>query len=655
MKKMRKFLSVMLASVMAVGMSVTSFAAFSSADAPASSTASPQITNVAKETTAMTAYSVITASDNGKGVVTYKLDDWAAEALAGKTFTIDSKSVTLVTKDASKSPVVYTVDMDNLIKGLGGFVGVLNGQKKPNNTTAKTDKNEILAAIASGDRTQTSGQYKPTSITAATGLTTTPPAAALQTATFTDLKVGYYYVEATDNENVYNPMGIAVGLVSDNNGKFTEVYAQGAVAKYTTVPLVKKQTNGDGITDVSGDYQVGDEVTYEITTHIPNYDLNKFTNPVFTLSDVLDLGLDPVKSITVKVGDAANKTWTLSETWTVSNGAFTGIVKDPNITATVGDAKDTANKKIGSKFEIQFGNAIKNTPATYLDKDVVVTYTSVLNKNALTGFDPNVNTAALKYSTTPTTTKDIEKKTYSYSFAIDGGVFGNWKENGWEVKKTGKGTYSKTTTDYIESDNAALAGAEFTIYVADTNGTDKVKYSGSDVAVRKLNPSTHATKPELKGANPYTTTADGRITFEGLDANTDYYITETKAPSGYSLNTTVVKFKFIPTYDSTTGKLASYKVNIDGTDKFEYKADDAGTPTAVTVNQGTIVKDASTGGIDVSKSDLDGTTEIKNTQLTSLPSTGGIGTTIFTIGGIIVMVAAAGLYLVSRRRSVENR
>ena len=43
--------------------------------------------------------------------------------------------------------------------------------------------------------------------------------------------------------------------------------------------------------------------------------------------------------------------------------------------------------------------------------------------------------------------------------------------------------------------------------------------------------------------------------------------------------------------------------------------------------------------------------EVKNTKLSSLPSTGGIGTTIFTIAGCLIMVTAAGLFFASRKRT----
>lgn len=45
--------------------------------------------------------------------------------------------------------------------------------------------------------------------------------------------------------------------------------------------------------------------------------------------------------------------------------------------------------------------------------------------------------------------------------------------------------------------------------------------------------------------------------------------------------------------------------------------------------------------------------EVVNTKLSTLPETGGIGTTIFTIGGCVIMIAAAGLFFASRRKSAK--
>ncbi len=44
-------------------------------------------------------------------------------------------------------------------------------------------------------------------------------------------------------------------------------------------------------------------------------------------------------------------------------------------------------------------------------------------------------------------------------------------------------------------------------------------------------------------------------------------------------------------------------------------------------------------------------TSMTDTRLASLPSTGGIGTTIFTIGGCLIMIVAAGLFFATRRKA----
>ena len=48
-----------------------------------------------------------------------------------------------------------------------------------------------------------------------------------------------------------------------------------------------------------------------------------------------------------------------------------------------------------------------------------------------------------------------------------------------------------------------------------------------------------------------------------------------------------------------------------------------------------------------------GSITIANNKGSSLPSTGGIGTTIFTIGGCLIMIIAAALFFASRRK--ENK
>ena len=51
------------------------------------------------------------------------------------------------------------------------------------------------------------------------------------------------------------------------------------------------------------------------------------------------------------------------------------------------------------------------------------------------------------------------------------------------------------------------------------------------------------------------------------------------------------------------------------------------------------------------EAELSGEAEMADTKLASLPGTGGIGTTIFTIGGCVIMIAAAGLFFATRKKA----
>ena len=157
----------------------------------------------------------------------------------------------------------------------------------------------------------------------------------------------------------------------------------------------------------------------------------------------------------------------------------------------------------------------------------------------------------------------------------------------------------------VDEDNAPLDGAEFTLYRSRTSTGDTI------------------TADELTDeVGVYTTGEDGDIEFKGLDADTPYYLTETGAPQDYSLNDAVYVIEFTDVIDNGNGTY-SYTVKINGKES-----------NTITYGQ------SATSAIE----------QIVNTRLGTLPSTGGIGTTIFTIGGCVIMVTAAGLYFATRKK-----
>ena len=156
-------------------------------------------------------------------------------------------------------------------------------------------------------------------------------------------------------------------------------------------------------------------------------------------------------------------------------------------------------------------------------------------------------------------------------------------------------TGSLTMTKYAQNGTTTLSGAGFEVFDQDNN---KLKFDRESDGVYVYNPNGSVTEVFTK--------ADGTVTVKGLECGI-YTMKETTAPDGYSLNTETKNFEI---------KLVA------GKDKAESETDI-----------------------------INGVNTINDTKLSALPSTGGIGTTIFTIAGCLIMVTAAGLFFASRKRS----
>ena len=153
----------------------------------------------------------------------------------------------------------------------------------------------------------------------------------------------------------------------------------------------------------------------------------------------------------------------------------------------------------------------------------------------------------------------------------------------------------------------ALPGAEFILY----KGSEETNREYAQVADGKL---TGWTKVKTE-ATKLISGADGKIAVEGLDADT-YYLEETKAPGGYNKLAGPVKVEISHTVtDAVT---------------------DAGAHMTHTLKQ----DNTNVGEV-----------EIENKSGTELPSTGGIGTTIFYVLGSILVIGAAVLLITKKRMS----
>ena len=249
-------------------------------------------------------------------------------------------------------------------------------------------------------------------------------------------------------------------------------------------------------------------------------------------------------------------------------------------------------------------------------KTVEVNYKAILTDDAKVNFDPHTNTVYIEYTNSPSGTanaKTEEKKTYHYTFAIDGNINGTSTTNNRKttelvkVDENGKVISTRSETEIDESkETHAGVGATFTL----TSKTDPDKV--------------------------YTaiTDEDGYMYFKGLDAG-EYTLVETVAPEGFTLDTNPHDVLISASYNAD-GTLASYTITID---------ENPGSTYTATYDNGTITKIDGTSSV----------TYIRNTRMGELPSTGGMGTYLFTIIGVVVMAGAVGAFLINRRKETDNQ
>lgn len=388
------------------------------------------------------------------------------------------------------------------------------------------------------------------------------------TATTTDtttvienLDYGYYVVYplgATDTSTA--PGNEAVKSVAS---LVSVTGADATVNMKSNYPTVVKKVN-DKIAD---DVNIGDTVTYTLTSKVP--DMTGYTSYVFNFKDTLSAGLTFKEITSVTVGSGENV---------------------QNVTAGTGDNTYTLTQD-GQNITITMNNFLASN-ANKAGQEIKVTYTATLNKDAVTGFDANKNSATVEYSNKPGT----EEKGESEPSTVD------------------VHTFNFTIFKYYLKDAAktGLANAEFELYKA--NG----EVAGDKVNIKKVTDGEYrvATSEEAAAegfkSDVIVSGNNGKVLVKGLDAGT-YYLRETKAPEGYNKLLSDIKVEIKATYGEN-GKLVSYTVD------YTYNGNKT-TGTAIT--------------------DKDNSPEVavENKTGAQLPSTGSKGALMVTLAGIVLFGA----------------
>ena len=237
---------------------------------------------------------------------------------------------------------------------------------------------------------------------------------------------------------------------------------------------------------------------------------------------------------------------------------------------------------------------IRNNQTTNKGKNFTVTYYAKVNENAVV---TEKNSASLEYgndSQNTTTTTPSEVKTPTYPL---------------QIHKYEKGNASEY-----------LAGATFRLYKTE----QEAKADQNPIAVTGGNGKYTVAPVQIGEGKTYDMVSVGtsltapntsmNLKLNGLAAG-DYWLVETKAPEGYN------------------GVTAPIKITIT-------KSNDTD------VNNWTISKN------DVQETE-DKIIDIENTTGTILPGTGGMGTVLFTVIGVALVLIVAASFVISRRKRAE--
>lgn len=375
--------------------------------------------------------------------------------------------------------------------------------------------------------------------------------------------------------------------------------ASGSTVTFTDLPLgwylvVSSLSNGAicsiGTTDK--------EVTINEKNGAPTVDkevLEDSTNTYGKGNDA-DVGDTVTFRATIKVTDGDPKNYVLHDK--MSDGlTFKGITSVTRTNAGT-STSDTLNEN--THYTLKQGAGVTVDPNCTFElafkenvlkpNDVVVVeYTAVINEKAVIGSTGNPNEATLEYKDG---TRGTSSSTKTYTWKID--IYKYFQDSAGTKKP--------------------LKDATFVLYRQNSSNTPEYAKISAD----KIEWGT-----EKEQATPLTSDKEGKIAISRLDADT-YYLEETKAPTGYNPLTSPIEIKIEHSTMNETSASATITYKQQGTE-------DSATNITSTENR----------------------VEVENKTGTTLPSTGGMGTTLFYVVGGGLMVAAIVLLITKKR--MENK
>lgn len=466
--------------------------------------------------------------------------------------------------------------------------------------------------------------------------------------TISNLSAGYYLVQ---NSAIPNYEGAEVETADAFTRYILQIVGNASATPKSDVPTSDKKIINDKNEEVDvNNAAIGDTVNYLLKGTLPS-NFDDFKTYYYVFNDNLSKGL------TINNGEAivVENEGSLIKVELVNGRTRTDVSK--YFYRSISAWNETTGTTI--KVGIQDLKALNNIDGITVDKDTVieVTYAAIVNNDAEIGKNPNTNDVMLDFSNNPNnsgegttepptenppepTTKDPtgktptkEVETYVTELTVlkvdEGGNV--LKGAGFTLTSTnGKKITLVQKEEFVENTNGdywKLANGSYTTTapiledITDEDGNvvtknNKDKYD--DVNKKyKLTKTLSTVSVPTDGKTVVTAMVDettGRVTFTGLGEGT-YTLEETTTPAGYN---TCEKINFSITFSVTDKVFISSDPSIKlagDANKFE--------------------------------------TTIENKKGSLLPSTGGIGTTIFYVVGTVLVLGAAVLLITKKRMKAQ--
>lgn len=370
------------------------------------------------------------------------------------------------------------------------------------------------------------------------------------------------------------------------------------------VNVDKSIIEGDKKENIS-DNNVGDILTYQVDADIPHYDASTNTQMVkYIITDTLSKGLDfyregdPENNIDIIVSNFSGESKTLKPGTLETHE--TTIGEEPYTYYSVTDG-DYAVSYDGKTMTLVF-----DYPDIMAYNNLQLNYQVRINEDAVIGVEGNPNQVDLEYTNnnkTWNTSKPWDKtETYVYGLKIN----------------------------KVDPDGNKLEGAEFQLYAGapdpdgDYEGRNPLvtyKYENGQLVINSNDGKTAVTDK------------DGIAYLIGFEAGT-YALVETKAPNGY----------IIPDGQMQLDVVEAIGVDEDGKE--------AVTDVKYTLTTGDEVTELPTevlGDVEIGDGSV-AVTKIVNPKGFNLPRTGGAGTWMFAVGGILIMAGMATAFVKLRKK-----